>query len=210
MNMKLYMTPGSCSTGIHILLEELELVFEAYVVNLMQGDQYKADYLAINPKASIPTLVLPDGSSLTDFQEIAWWLARQYPKAGLLPDNTNAEVKIIDMMNYVIGTIHMQGFARIFTTDKFTPQEADYEWVKQQGREIIDKGFAVVNEQLTDKGYVVDAFSIADAALFYVEFWAIKTDIELPPACHKHYHLMLNRVSVRQVLYEEGYAADLS
>ena len=29
-NLKLYMTPGSCSTGIHILLEEAGLVFEAY------------------------------------------------------------------------------------------------------------------------------------------------------------------------------------
>ena len=36
--MKFYMTPGSCSTGIHILLEELELVFEVYLVNLMAGD----------------------------------------------------------------------------------------------------------------------------------------------------------------------------
>lgn len=26
-NLKLYMTPGSCSTGIHILMEELELIF---------------------------------------------------------------------------------------------------------------------------------------------------------------------------------------
>lgn len=210
MNMKFYMTPGSCSTGIHILLEELDLVFEAYVVNLMQGDQNKPEYLAINPKASIPTLVRQDGSALTDFQAIAWWLARHYPKSGLLPDSIDDEIKIIDMMNYVIATIHMQGFARIFTTDKFTPKEGDHEWVKQQGREIIDKGFAVVNNLLTDKGYVIDTFSIADAALFYVEFWAIKTDIELPPVCQKHYDLMLNRVSVRQVLYEEGYAGDLA
>jgi len=192
------------------LLEELELVFEVYIVDLMQGAQNKPEYLAINPKASIPTLVRTDGTSLTDFQAIAWWLARQYPKAGLLPDNVDDEIKVIDMMNYVIATIHMQGFARIFTTDKFTPKEEDYEWVQQQGREIIDKGFAVVNDQLTDKGYVLDGFSIADAALFYVEFWAVKTNIELPPACQRHYDLMLNRVSVRQVLYEEGYAADLA
>jgi len=209
MNMKFYMTPGSCSMGVHILLEELDLVFEVYVVNLLGGDQNKADYLAINPKASIPALVRQDGTALTDFQAIAWWLARHHPKSELLPNNIEDEVKIIDVMNYVIGNIHMQGFARIFTTDKFTPNETDYEWVKQQGRDIINRGFAVINELLTDKGYVIDSFCIADAALFYVEFWAIKTDIELPSACQKHYQLMLNRMSVRQVLYEEGYAADL-
>jgi glutathione S-transferase len=83
--MKFYMTPGSCSTGIHILLEELGLLFEVHPVNLLAGDQNKPDYLAINPKATIPTLVRDDGSALTDFQAIAWWLARQFPKAGLLP-----------------------------------------------------------------------------------------------------------------------------
>ncbi len=48
MTKKFYMTPGSCSTGIHILLA---------------GDQCKKEYLAINPKSSIPALVLDDGSS---------------------------------------------------------------------------------------------------------------------------------------------------
>ncbi len=36
--MKFYMAPGSCSTGIHILLEEIGLVFEAYIVNLPKGE----------------------------------------------------------------------------------------------------------------------------------------------------------------------------
>jgi glutathione S-transferase len=204
--MKFYMTPGSCSTGIHILLEELGLIFEVHPVNLLAGDQNKPDYLAINPKATIPTLVRDDGSALTDFQVIAWWLARQFPKAGLLPEDIEGEVKVLDVMNYVIGTIHMQGFARIFTTDKFTPNESGHEWVKQQGGEIIDRGFSYINSMLTEQDYITGSFSIADAALFYVEFWADKTDIDLPEGCRKHYAQMLKRPAVRQVLAEEGYS----
>jgi glutathione S-transferase len=56
-----YMTPGSCSTGIHILLEELELVFSANVVNLPAGDNQKPAFLAVNPKGTIPVLVLDSG-----------------------------------------------------------------------------------------------------------------------------------------------------
>ena len=96
--MKLYLTPGSCSTGIHILLEELDLVFEAHIVNLLKGDQYKPEYVAINPKSTIPTLVRDDGTALTDFQAIAYWLARSYPKAKLLPDDLDGQVRVIETM----------------------------------------------------------------------------------------------------------------
>jgi glutathione S-transferase len=203
--MKLYMTPGSCSTGIHILLEEIDKPFEAFLVNLLAGDQYKADYVAINPKSTIPTLVRDDGSALTEFQAIAYWLARSNPKAGLWPDDLEGEVRVIEMMDYVVGTIHGQGYTRIFTAENFTPNAADHEAVKARGREIVAKCFAVMNEALAGKEYVAGNFSIADAALFYVEFWADRIKIELPENCLVHYRRMLTRPAVQRVLREEGY-----
>lgn len=205
MPLKFYMTPGSCTTGIHILLEELELVFEVYMVNLLKNNHKTPDYIAMNPKMSIPMLVSEEGRVITEFQAIAYWLAKTYPKVKLFSDNLDNEVRILEVMDYVVATIHMQGFARIFTTDKFTPNESDYEWVKQQGRQIIDEGFSVMNTSLEGRDYVTGQFSIADAALFYVEFWADKTDIQLPENCLKHYQTMLTRPAVRQVLAEEGY-----
>jgi len=206
--MKFYMTPGSCSTGIHILLEELELVFEAHLVNLLTGGHTAPAYLAINPKATIPTLVRNDGSALTEFQAIAYWLARSYPKAQLLPGDPDGDARAIELMDYVIGTLHGQGFARIFTTDKFSINPADAEAVKAQGLEIVNKGFAVINATLPPQGYALGQFSIADAALFYVEFWADKTGVWLPAHCLNHYRLMLTRPVVRRVLLEEGYRVD--
>ncbi|HAF45130.1 MAG: glutathione S-transferase [Sideroxydans sp. GWF2_59_14] len=203
--MKFYMTPGSCSTGIHILLEELELVFEVTLVNLMAGDHLRPENLAVNPKATIPTLVRDDGSAITEFQAIAWWLARAYPKAKLLPDDTEGEVRVIETLDYVVGTIHGQGYTRIFTTENYSTNKAEHEAIQVRGREIVSKGFAVMNGVLAGKEYVVGSFSIADAALFYVEFWADKIKIELPPNCLAHYQRMLQRPAVRRVLMEEGY-----
>ena len=80
MAMCFYMTPGLCSTGIHILPAELELPFEVGIVNLPTGEHRKPEYRAINPKSTIPTLVRQNGSALTEFQAIAWWLARTHPK----------------------------------------------------------------------------------------------------------------------------------
>ncbi|MEJ2553106.1 MAG: glutathione binding-like protein [Gammaproteobacteria bacterium] len=174
--MKLYMTPGSCSTGIHILLEELELPF-----------------------------VRDDGAALTKFGAIAYWWARAYPKARLMPGDVKGDSLVIETMDFVVGTIHGQGFTRIFTTTNFTPHEADHPAVEARGRDIVAKAFAVMDQQLKAGEYVAGGFSIADAALFYVEFWADKTRIELPPNCLAHYQRMLTRPAVQQVLREEGY-----
>ena len=203
--MKFYMTPGSCSTGIHILLEELELLFEVYLVNLMAGDNWQPENLAVNPKGTIPVLVRDDGASITEFQAIAWWLARTYPKAGLLPEGIDNEVRVIEALDYVVGTIHGKGYTRIFTTDNYSSNTAEHEAIQARGREIVSKGFAVMNEVLAGKEYVVGSFSIADAALFYVEFWADKIKLELPTNCLAHYRRMLQRPAVRRVLMEEGY-----
>jgi len=207
MNMKFYMTIGSCSTGIHILLEEIGLVFEAHLVNLMAGDQYKTEYLAINPKATIPTLVREDGTALTEFQAIAWWLAKTYPRRKLLPEMLDDEVRVLEVMNYAVNTIHGQGFTRIFTTEKYTPNVADYDAIKAKGHEIVTQAFKIVNDLLAGCDYVVSHFTIADAALFYVEFWANRIDIALPENCQAHYQRLLNRPAVKQVLMEEGYAS---
>jgi glutathione S-transferase len=208
-NMKLYMTPGSCTTGIHILLEEIGAVFEAYLVNLLEGDHKQPDYMAMNPKSTIPLLVREDGKAITEFQAIAYWLARRFPKAKLLPEDLDSEARVMETMDYVVGTIHMQGFARLFTTSEFCETEGEQEAIKAKGKEIINKGFGVINkylqEKTKDKPYVAGDYSIADAALFYVEFWADKIGIPLPEYCQQHYQRMRERPAVQQVLLEEGY-----
>ncbi|MCM2341717.1 glutathione S-transferase [Rhodoferax sp.] len=213
MTLKFYMTPGSCSTGIHILLEELDLPFEVTIVNLPAGDHLKPAYRALNPKGTIPTLVLDDGQALTEFQAIAYWLARSYPRKRLLPDDPLQAALALELMDYVVGTVHGQGFTRIFTTDRYLPagltdnhREALQSGVQARGREIVNEALAVIESRLPDAAYALGAdFTIADAALFYVEFWSDKTGLTLPPRCAAHYQLVRNRPVVQRVLREEGY-----
>ena len=213
MTLKFYMTPGSCTTGIHILLEELDLPFEVTIVNMPAGDHRRPEYLALNPKGTIPTLVLGDGQALTEFQAIAYWLARRYPRKRLLPEDLLLAAQAIELMDYAVGTVHAQGYTRIFTTERYLPAalaEADRAaWlaaIAARGREIVAEAFAIIEARLPDAGYACGAdFSIADAALFYVEFWADKTGISLPPRCAAHYQLVRARPVVQRVLREEGY-----
>jgi glutathione S-transferase len=203
--MKFYMTPGSCSTGIHIILEELEEVFEAYVVNLPAGDHFKPDYVAINPKSTIPALVRGDGTTLTEVPAIAYWLGRTRRRGKLWPQDADQETRLIEAMTYIAGTIHGQGFARIFATNTFTRNAADHDAVRALGRDIVARGFAILNDVLGDRPYLAGDFTVADPILFYVAFWADKTAIPLPANLAGHYRRMLTRPAVQQVLREEGY-----
>jgi glutathione S-transferase len=203
--MKFYMAPGSCSTGIHILLEEIGLVFEAYIVNLPKGEHLTPEYLAINPNGTIPTLVRDDGIALTDFVSIATWLGGAYPRRKLLAADPSAADDVVETLNFCTRHIHGDGFRRVFTPERYASKQHGVEAIKAEGRKIAAEGFALVNDRLDSKTYVAGDFSIADAALFYVEFWADKIGMELPANCRAHYELMRTRPAVRQVLAEEGY-----
>lgn len=200
--MKFYMTPGSCSTGIHILLEEIGLVFEAHVLNLPRGDHLKPDYLAINPHGTIPTLLRDDGTALTDFVGIATWLAQNHPRRKLLPGDPALAEEAGAILDFCTRHIHGEGFRRVFTPERYA---GDREATMAEGRAIAAAAFEAMNSVLAGRDYAVGAFSIADAALFYVEFWADKTGMALPPNCAAHYQRMKKRPAVAQVLAEEGY-----
>ena len=80
--MKLYYSPGACSIGIHVLLEEVGKPYEAVRLNFQEGEQYKPGFTGVNPKSKVPTLVRDDGSVLTEYPAIALWLAGKDYVAG--------------------------------------------------------------------------------------------------------------------------------
>ena len=95
-----------------MLLEEIGKPYEAQLVNLREGAQFKPDFTAINPKSKVPTLVRDDGSVLTEFPRSRIWLARTNPEKKLLPDDVEAQARALEAMDYAVATIHMQGFSR--------------------------------------------------------------------------------------------------
>jgi glutathione S-transferase len=72
---------------------------------------------------------------------------------------------------------------------------------------MVEKGFAVLDKALQSKDYLAGSFSIADSALFYVEWWGAKRmNMKLPPNCEAHLNRMMARPAVQRVLQQEGVA----
>jgi glutathione S-transferase len=172
---------------------------------LPAGEHVRPEYLKINPRGTIPTLVLDDGRALTDFKSITLWLAETYPRGKLLPEDPALAQRAIDLLDFALIQLHGEGFTRIFVSDRYVaPGEAGRvkDGVASHGREIVAQAFGILEKRLPEEGYAAGPqFSIADAAFFYNEFWADKVGIPLPPRTTSAFA----RLVVRQVMAEEGY-----
>src|ERR1700719_4656391 len=163
--MKLYYSPGVCSIGIHVLLEEIGKPYDLEAVNLREGAQYQPQFTQVSAKSKVPALQRDDGSVLTEFPVIATYLAKLNPQAKLIPQDLETEMRAMEAMEYVVGTMHAQAFSRIFRPDKYGPADQE-EQIKADGRELFEKGFALMDKALAGKNYLGgNNLSTADAAL---------------------------------------------
>ncbi len=205
--MKLFYTPGACPMGIHLLLEEIGKPFELAKVDLMSGAQLKPEFMAVNPKSKVPVLELDDGSTVTEFPAIAFYLARTNPEAKLLPTDISGEVKALELLDYMIATMHMRGFTRINRPGAFAFAEADYDKVREAGLDFVKKGFALLEHELGDKEYILGEFSIVESALFFLEYWTrTRTKLAMPANFEAHLDRLLARPAAQRVLKSEGLA----
>ena len=86
------------SRRIWITLLEKELEFELVEVNL-SGEQFKPDFLAINPFHHIPVLV-DDGFNIVESLAMLDYLEAKYPTPAMLPDQAK-ELAIVRMVQLV-------------------------------------------------------------------------------------------------------------
>jgi len=211
MTLKFYMTPGSCSTGIHILLETLELPFESGSSTSPPGAS-SARVPQDQSQGYDPHARARRRTRLTDFKSIALWLAQTYPRGKLLPDDPALAARAIELLDFAVIQLHGEGYTRIFTSERYIASSEAQQGlhlkddVASHGREIVSQAFGILEKRMPAEGYALGPqFSIADAALFYNEFWADKIGVPLPPRVAAHYQRVRARPVVRQVLAEEGY-----
>jgi len=203
--MKLYYSPGACSIGIHVLMEEIGKPYEAVLTNTREGAQFKPEFVAKNPKSKVPTLERDDGSVLTEYPAIAYWLAASNPEAKLLPQAPEGLARAMEATDYCVATLHMQGFSRIFRPGNFAPDEASHEAVKARGAEIFEKGLALLDQALNGREHIAGDYSFADSAVFYVSFWWNgRLGRALPGNVAAHYARMKARPAVARTFAAEG------
>jgi glutathione S-transferase len=117
MTLKLYFAPGACSFVPHALLETTGAPFEPVLVKLHKGENYSADYQAINPRSQVPVLV--DGSEvITQILAIVSWLDHRFPQCNFLPREPLARARTLETLAWMNNTVHPT-FTHVFMPHKF-------------------------------------------------------------------------------------------
>lgn len=201
--MQFFYSPGACSLGIHVLLEEIGKPYQLSLVSLKDGQQNQPAFRSKNPKSKVPALELDDGQMLTEFPAIAFYLGAIHPELSLLPTQPLQQARTLELMDFVVSTIHMRGFTLMNRPGYFSP-EGHEDYARGKGREVVERGLANLANFLASEGYAFGKFSIVDCAIFYVEFWARRAGLDLPARLSAHLDLMLSRPGVQAALKREG------
>ena len=117
MTLKLYFAPGACSFVPHALLEAAGAPFEPVLVKLHKGENYSADYKALNPRSQVPVLV-DDGEVITQILAIVTRLDQRFPECQFLPRELLPRVRVLETLAWMNNTVHPT-FTHVFMPHKF-------------------------------------------------------------------------------------------
>lgn len=83
---------AACRVRIALAMKGIKA--EEIPVNLMQGEQLKPEYRAVNAQAVVPALILDDGTTLFESMAIIEYLDETTPQPPLLPRDTKGRARV--------------------------------------------------------------------------------------------------------------------
>jgi GST-like protein len=165
--IELFSWPTPNGQKVHIALEELGLPYTVNAVNIGEGDQFKPEFLAINPNHRIPAIVDDDGPAGSNFAlfESGAILIYLAEKAGrLIPTEPAARYVCLQwLMFQMAGVGPMFGQANHFAN--YAPEKIPYaiERYRNEAKRLL----RVLDKRLSEAKHLAGRdYSIADIATF--------------------------------------------
>jgi len=203
--LKLYYAPSTCALASHIALEEAGATYETVRLSFKTEDQKKPDYLKINPKARVPSLVT-DRGIITETPAILIYIAQSFPAAKLAPlDDPYALGRVQAFNSYLCSTVHVAHAHRV-RGYRWTDDAAAIETMKQKVPQTVGDCFALIEREMFAGPWVMGKdYSVCDAYLFTLSQWlaADGVDIGKTPKIAEHFRRVAERPAVRKAVADE-------
>jgi GST-like protein len=151
---------------VSVMLEECGLAYRAHAVNIGKNEQFKPEFLAMNPNHRIPVIVDshgPDGKPLTLFESgaILVYLAGKVGK--FLPQSDRGKYIALQWLMFQMGGVGpMFGQAHHFL--RAAPEQVPY-GIKRYTEET-KRLYGVLDKRLSEAAFLAEEYSIADMATY--------------------------------------------
>src|SRR3954467_1052564 len=203
---KLYYAPGTCALASHITLEEAGAPYTAERLDFKSNQQNSPEYLKLNPKGRVPTLVTDHGV-LTETPAMLAFIAQSFPKAKLAPlEDAFAFARVQAFNSYLCSTVHV-AHAHKGRGYRWATDEASFADMKRMVPKSVGASFALIERNMLKGPWVMgETYTICDPYLFTLTGWLEGDSVELStlPKVMDHRKRMAERPAVKQVLAEEG------
>jgi glutathione S-transferase len=197
--MKLYYSPLACSLATRIAFYEAGVDVTYVQVDLRtKRAEDGRDYLSIHPLGLVPVLETDDGRRLTENAAILELVANRSPRARLWPDDAWSGSLLRQWLAFVGTELHKGVFAPLL--DKSASAEVKAYAVAQAAPRLDWLG-----EQLEDRAFLLEHFTVGDAYLFAVLNWTAVTPVNLDawPGVRRYHQALLQRPSVARAFADE-------
>lgn len=151
---------------ISIALEELGIPYKTHSVDISKGEQFKPDFLAINPNNKIPAIVdhdAPGGRPLALFESGAILLYLAEKTGALMPSDPRGRAEVTQwLMFQMAGVGPMMGQLNHFAVYANAKIPYAIDRYRNESKRIL----GVLDRQLASRDYLATTYSIADIATY--------------------------------------------
>jgi GST-like protein len=164
--IRLYTWSTPNGRKVSIMLEELGLAYDTHAINIGKDDQFRPEFVAINPNSKIPAIVDSDGPdghpiSIMESGAILIYLAEKTGK--LLPEAGRDRSVALQWLMFQMGGVGpMFGQVHHFLRAAKEPVPYAIERYTKETRRL----YGVLDARLEDHEYLAHAYSIADIATY--------------------------------------------
>ena len=195
--MDLFFSPLAGSLAARIAIYEVEA--EARFIEVDSKTKRTPDganFAAIYPLGLVPLLRLDDGSLLSENAAILQYIANRFPESNLAPTDELARARLQQWLSFIGTELHQGLFCVLLDAPKET---RTHTLIKCKPR------LAYLNDHLSDREFLLDYFTVADAYLYAVLNWSVPTRVSLSryPAIKEYHRRLRIRPSVARAYQEE-------
>jgi glutathione S-transferase len=168
----LYALNGAGSVATEALLAELDLPCTVTELERGPDKEMPAWFKAINPRAEVPTLKLPDGSIMTESAAQMIYLADLHPEANLAPLPTDPRRAHYLRTIVFMATVAYTADLRMYYSERFSTEPAHAPAIKAKATSDLAVCMAQFSASLGKGPYVLgETFSAADIYCAMLATW---------------------------------------